>query len=174
VQVGTLTSSYTYDAPLTTANLTKLQQTDSATGASNASCWTYLANGNVSTQTVNGDHQCQGGVTTQITYDGANLYPTRIVVGGLRSTNYLYDFNSGLRLNEIDDNQVQTVYQFDELGRQTRAEQAGMKTGLLHRVTTTSYDDAGMSVTTTRTLQPGQTMSTTSYLDALGRVSRAE
>jgi len=163
VQVGTLTSTYTYDSPLTTANLTSLQQTDSATSASITSSWSYLTNGNVSSQTING-------VATNITYDGANLYPTRIAVGGIRSTNYSYDFNSGLELSETDDNQVQTVYGstgYDDLGRQIRVEQTG---GGLDRVTTTTYDDVGMSVTTTRTLQSGQTMSATTYLDALGRV----
>ena len=159
-QVGTVTSTYTYDNPLATANLTGLQVTDSATGASISSSWGYLTNGNVSSQTVSG-------VTTQISYDGSNLYPVKVTAGNIRSTSPVYDFNSGLELNETDDNQVLTQYGYDDLGRQLRVEESNRG---LDRVTSTSFDDAGMSVTTTRSLQPGQNLSSTMYLDGLGRV----
>ncbi len=165
---GSAVTNYAYDQPLTTANVTQVQHCDvSSTGFCVASHATYASNGNVLTQTDPNGNQ------TQIAYSLTgcpNVYPSTIVVATgfpeQRTTNYNYDCNSGAKLNETDDNAVSTTYQYDNIGRQTLALQ---QHGSLSRTMTTSYDDLNSLVTTTQDDTASQQLTSTTYLDALGR-----
>ena len=173
--VSNSVTTYSYDNPLTTANLLQLQQADSVNGGSVTSLWTYLSNGNLSTQTD------PNGNLTVICYDSNNLYPVSRVVAASnsscpnptektegRKTTYVFSFNSGLETSETDvDNSITTSYSYDDLGRQTSLTQTGAG---LSRTTTTSYDDINLAVTTTQDDTSTQKLVTTVYSDALGRL----
>ncbi|HEY7335897.1 MAG TPA: hypothetical protein VH639_13505, partial [Bryobacteraceae bacterium] len=181
VTVGAAIAKYFYDNALTTANLTQLQQWDSAqppSGGYISANWTYLSNGNVATTTD------PRGTKTLLCYDtnprdaNYNLYPVTRVTGAAggaacpsptelpegRTTTYATDLNSGLLTSETDvDNAITTTYLYDNLGRQTSATQSG---GPLGRTTSTSYNDINPSATVT----DGDGVTSTTYFDALGRV----
>ncbi len=175
--------AYTYDNALTTANVQSFLEWDSARGAygdgtltvcatgstgctTNAirTSWTYASNGNVLTATdANGN-------LTQLNYDANNLYPTQVSVGGLRTAAYSFDGASGYLESSSDtDNAITTTYAYDLIGRQIKIEQAA--TGL-DRVTTTSFDDANLLVTTAqdRAATNDQLLVTKAYYDPLGRL----
>jgi RHS repeat-associated protein len=158
------TTSYKYDSELTTANLTTESSHDSVSNTDISKTSSYvLPNGLVNGNVVSVTDPKQN--VTQTTYDTNNLYPTQVVQAGLRTTNPVYDFNTGLLTSSKDDNSVQTIYTHDSLGRQTVVEEKG--NGGLDRTTTTAYDDVGVSVTTTQD-QTG--LATTTSYDPLGRV----
>ena len=158
---GNVYETYTYDNPLTTANLTTLQQWDSGNSRTISSNRTYETNGNVASSTD------PNGNVTNITYDSNVLYPTAVVTAAgqmvARTLNYSYDTSSGLENSETDaDNAITTGYTYDSLGRQLSARQSGRS---LSRTTSTSHDDVKLGVTVT---DPDTT--STTYFDALGRV----
>lgn len=177
--MGNVTSVYTYDAPLTTANLTQLQQYDSLTNIT--SHWTYLSNGNVSSMTDPNNN------LTVICYDtnNYNVYPVTKVVAANnttcpnpaayaegRKTTYNFDFNSGLLISTTDaDNSVTTSNTaFDDLGRVKTSTQTSSS---LSRTTGVSYDDANLGVTTTSDDTGTSSLVTTTYKDGLGRMRYA-
>jgi RHS repeat-associated protein len=173
-------TTYNFDSPTTTANLTTLQQTDSVQGMISTN-WTYLANGNLST-TID-----PNGVETIICYDSNGLYPVSSVVAAQtnascpappalpakltegRGTTYSIDGTTG-RVDSVtdSDNHVTTSYAvYDDTGRVTTATQSG---GSLSRTTTTTYDDVNLSVTTTQDDTSSQKLVTTTAYDPVGRV----
>jgi YD repeat-containing protein len=165
---GNATTSYVYDNPLTTANLTGEARWDSVSNGIISRSWTYvlpggLVNGNIVTATD------PNAIVTRTLYDGWNLYPTEVDVAlgrpEQRTTHFTHDFASGLLLGSTDDNQVAMTYTYDNLGRQTRVAEAGG--GGLSRTTSTHYDDLARSVATT---QDQAQLTSTTYYDPLGRV----
>ena len=75
IQTGILKATYTFDNPLSTANLKQLALTDTSTmpNPTITRKWTYLSNGNV--QSITGPNN----ITTQINYANTgcpNLYPS--------------------------------------------------------------------------------------------------
>jgi RHS repeat-associated protein len=184
---GGFTTTYTYDYPRTKANLTAQSWADSVTGATLSRTWNYLlpdgtVNGNLVSSTETSGPTL--GIKTQIRYDGSDLYPQEVDVIPIagrpgstsqRTTNAIqFDFNSGLIVTATDaDNSVKTVYTYDNIGRQIRSEQTGTHGGAsLDRITSTGYDDVGLSMTiTTDQMSKGdQQLSSTTYYDPLGRV----
>ncbi|MCU1340162.1 MAG: hypothetical protein JWO19_5743, partial [Bryobacterales bacterium] len=176
ITVGSANTQFTYDNPLTTANLTQVQRWDSAQNQFISRSSTYLANGNVQSTTN------PNGIKTLVCYDSNNLYPITRVVASTnsstcptpselpegRKTTYVTDFNSGLLTSETDaDNAITTTYTYDNIGRQKRAEQQG---GILDRVTTATYDDVNLVVTTATDDTPTHQLVSTTYFDAMGRV----
>jgi RHS repeat-associated protein len=163
------TINYTYDSELTTANLTSQSWADSVSGGNVSKTWSYiLPNSTVNGNVVSTTEMYKAGETphlTQISYDANNLYPVQVVQAGLRTTNPVYDPNSGLLSSSTDDNSAKMIYTYDNIGRQTKVEQQGA--GNLDRTTSTVFDDTGLSVKTTQD-QTGLT--TTTYYDPVGRV----
>jgi RHS repeat-associated protein len=174
-------TTYSYDNALTTANVTQVQQYDSANSNNVSSFFTYLTNGNLASGTN------PNGVRTLICYDtGYSLYPVTKVVGAAstatcpyptkvpegRTATYSIDFNSGLPSTVTDaDNSITTTYMYDNIGRQkTVQEQAGN----LSRTTTTNYDDVGLSVATSGDDLPGQPLASQTFYDPMGRVIRIQ
>jgi YD repeat-containing protein len=158
-------TTYNYDNALTTANLLQRLQWDSAATppANISNSWTYAANGNVLTATD------ANTIVTNTVYDSCG-HPQEVdlaygLSGQQRTITQAYDCNSGLLTTSTDYNNVTMTYAYDNLGRQTKVEEAG--SGGLDRWTSTTYDDVGLSVTTTQH-QTGLT--TASYYDPLGRV----
>ncbi|HEV8414604.1 MAG TPA: RHS repeat-associated core domain-containing protein [Bryobacteraceae bacterium] len=168
-------TTYTYDNALTTANLTQVQQYDSTINNNITSTFTYLANGNLASQTD------PNGVITLICYGTNNLYPVARFVGATstacpspsmltegRTTTYSIDFNSGLPSAVADaDNSITTTFTYDDLGRQKTVEE---QAGSLDRTTTTIYDDVNLSVATSSDDLPGQPLTSKTFYDPVGRV----
>ena len=162
---------YDYDNRATTANLNSRYQWDSqkgtygtlTTGNAIYSTWVYTGSGNLASATD------PNGNVTQITYDAHNLYPVQVVTAGLRTTNYNYNLVSGFLLSSTDvDNSVATTYSSDLIGRQIKAEQSG---GVLDRVSTTTFDDLNLVVTSKQDQASTNDLAlvTTTYFDPLGR-----
>jgi YD repeat-containing protein len=143
-----------------------MDQTDVATGATIKSSWTYDAHGNVLSAT---DPNAN---TTQITYGCTNLYPATVVTPGALTTAYTFDCTAGSQSSVKDlDNNITTAVTYDNIGRTTIVDQTGSAPGAtLHRATTTTYDDANLAVTTAQDVTPTNTVATTTFSDALGRV----
>jgi YD repeat-containing protein len=125
-------SEFTYDDPLTTANLTEERHWDSTRGAINASAPFLDANNSFATSTQYNQYgnptltTDARQVQTQFIYGqvGAfiDLYPTEIRTAAGTAVQRIekrdYDFNTGLvtRLTDFD-NGVSTSTQYDPLGR---------------------------------------------------------
>jgi RHS repeat-associated protein len=179
VTVGNATTTYNFDSPTSTGNVTSVSQNDSLSGTITTS-WTYLPNGNVQTITDPNSNASGSGVITLICYDSNNLYPVKRIVGATNSscasptqvaeaqtTAFNFNFTSGTLTSTTDqDNSVTTTNTYDNIGRTVQMEQSG---GGLDRKTATGYDDIGLAVTTTQDDAATQLVTTTKY-DALGRV----
>ncbi len=165
------TNTFTYDHPLTTANLVQLEQKDSVTGGTVTTLWSYLSNGNLLSTTD------QNGNVTQVTYGCSasnNLYPSTVTVASLLHTSYNYtganDCTSGFPSSVTDtDNSIQTAYTYDNIGRRTHLDQKNTATGL-DRTTDVTYDDVNLVVTTKQDDRPGVRLVNTINYDAMGRV----
>jgi RHS repeat-associated protein len=168
-------TEYDYDDPLTRGNVTAEKRWDSVKSSSvpglgqlntfNAQVLTrsYDAYGNLT-------DSYEPEVRTHITYDANFDMPVRVdyAYGTTSQRSWQYSWNSnGIALIEKKDldNNVSTVYTYDNVGRQRTATEAGA------RKTETLYDDAALKVTMKRDLASagdGKLQTTTEY-DQLGR-----
>jgi len=164
-----LSATYAYDNAATTANPTSQQ----VGGISQS--WTYVQNGNVTTQTDpngnlavtcydNGSYNLYPAISVVAAAAGATCpNPTESSVG--RTSTYTTNFNSGVPRTATDlDNNITTQYNtYDNLARPLTATQSGPG---LSRTASANYDDAGLSVTSTTS-----SLTTTTTYDPLGRVT---
>ena len=110
------------------------------------------------------------GNDTHYNYDSNGLYVTSVTVASQRTTNYQYEFNTGLLLSSTDYNGLTRTYSRDNFGRVQQLTESGSSGAL--RETTTTYEDGNRRVVTyTDAAQPQDQLlrSTTDY-DQLGRV----
>ena len=176
-------TSYAYDNPATTGNVTQVSNWDSASNAWISQTQSYLLSGSV----VNGNVTIStdaNGVPTATCYGTDNIYPGKQVVAASstgcpspteraegQTTTFAYDFNSGALTSATDtDNNITTSYAYDNLGRQTTATETSTS---LSRTSSTTYDDVNMAVTTSQTNTPYTAVTSTTDYDPLGRVRQS-
>jgi RHS repeat-associated protein len=173
---------YEYDDPYTTGNATSEERWDSEKASSPPSL------GNLSTssaQVITRTYNSLGQVTeiagaaihTEITYgtipggSGPGPYPTLVEyapgTSEARSFSYEWDYETGLLETKTDeDNDIDTEFAYDDLGRILTVEEAGL------RRTGTSYDNDDLLVrveSDLASLGDGKLQTVTHY-DQLGRV----
>ena len=165
-----------------TGNVTTEEYWDSELAGTPPSLGNLSAtNSQVVTKTYNGLGQLTeidgDAVNTEITYgtipggSGPGPYPTQVVyapgTGIARTFSYAWDYETGFLDTETDeDNDVDTEYTYDGLGRILTVEEDGL------RSTETSYDDDDLLVRVESDLLTsgdGKLQSVTHY-DELGRV----
>jgi RHS repeat-associated protein len=173
-------TDYTYDA---NGNRTAEARWDSSLAATppaaldstsaSVSRWIYASDGRLTDgYDPNNNHTVWTYTTSHALAAGGTgyLYPDeRDDASGstiVRKTGLVFDFSSGLLTQQKDlDNNVVTNYGYNDLGRQTRIDEAGL------RLTTVKYDDANRIVTQTSDLRSynDQAFVTITRYDGLGR-----
>jgi RHS repeat-associated protein len=93
---------------------------------------------------------------TSYTYDGNSVYPNKKVEASgtsvARTTSYSFDPSTGLLSSQTDvNNNVETAYTYDFLGRITLVQEASNVSGLT-RSTATSYEDGNRRIVVCRDL----------------------
>jgi RHS repeat-associated protein len=170
-------SEFDYDDPYGSGNLTANKNWDSeksssapGLGSLNSSNSQVLARSYDSYGNLENIYAPE--VATHVAYDPSGSYPTLVqyAVGTSeqRSWSYLWNTAAGTLISKTDeDNQIATVYEYDNVGRQTKVIEAGI------RQTFTKYEDPIRTVKVFKdlvTLDDKKLGIVTEY-DALGRVA---